>query len=98
MPGHSITHYERKIMGDLRIAFEDRIRNWPGVVLTVKFHVPHYIVNDKVFARIFTTRMVLTRLTEVQKMEIPKEIDAKPYKTLSMSSTTWTGIKFTDVP
>ena len=97
MPGHSITHYNHKIMKDLRVAFEDRIRNWPDVVLTEKFHVPHYIVNDIVFARIFTERMVLTKLTDVQKMEIQEKINAKPFKTLSMSAAIWTGIKFTNI-
>ena len=97
MPGHSITHYNVKIMKDLRAAFEDRIRDWPDVVLTEKFHVPHYIVNNIVFARLFTERMVLTKLTDVQKIEMQKKINAKPFRTLSMRTAIWIGIKFTNI-
>ena len=58
---------------ELREAFEKEILQWPQVNCKRMFGCPCYLANGKMFAGLVTKGLILTKLNDSEKEELPKQ-------------------------
>jgi len=66
-------YYTESEAGDLREAFEEIVRAWPGVTVKKMFGAPSYAANGNLFAIVVTGGIILTRLGEEEKTSLKND-------------------------
>ena len=64
---------------ELREAFEKEILKWPQVDFKKMFGCPCYLANGKMFAGMVTKVIIITKLTSLEKEELKKLREIKPF-------------------
>jgi len=71
--------YSEEETKELREAFEKEILKWPQVDYKKMFGCPCYLANGKMFARMITKGIVITKLTSLEREELNKLRATKPF-------------------
>ena len=71
--------YNEEETKELREAFEKEILKWPQTDYKKMFGCPCYLANGKMFAGLVTKAIVITKLNPLEKEELNKLRQAKPF-------------------
>ena len=74
---------------ELREALEKEILTWPQVYFKKMFGCPCYLGNGKMFAGLVTKGLVITKLNNVEKEELQKFREIKPFVAGSKIIRSW---------
>jgi len=74
---------------ELRESFEKEILAWPQVTSKKMFGCPCYLANGKMFAGMVTKGIVITKLTSLEKEELEKMRETKPFTTGAKTIRNW---------
>jgi predicted DNA-binding protein (MmcQ/YjbR family) len=66
-------YYSEEDTKDLRLAFEDKVLQWPQVSSKKMFGCPCYQANGKLFAFFVTKGVVITQLTQSEREELSRQ-------------------------
>ncbi|PVX25798.1 MAG: hypothetical protein CW691_03470 [Candidatus Bathyarchaeum sp.] len=64
---------------ELRESFENQILNWPYITSKKMFGCPCYLAKGKMFAGMVTKGIVITKLTDLEKEDLQKIRETKPF-------------------
>ncbi|UCH01466.1 MAG: TfoX/Sxy family protein [Candidatus Bathyarchaeota archaeon] len=73
--------YNEEETKELRESVEKEILRWPQVTSKKMFGCPCYLANGKMFAGLVTKGIVITKLNSLEKEEIQKTHEIKPFVT-----------------
>jgi hypothetical protein len=62
------------------LRIEKEVLNWPNVTTKKMYGCPCYKNEEKLFAFLVTDCVVLTRVSEQEKIELSKEFEIKPFQ------------------
>jgi hypothetical protein len=82
-------YYNEEKMQNLRLKIEKEILSWPNVTTKKMYGCPCYKYKDKLFAFMVTDGVVLTKISEKDKMELSKEFSIKPFQTATRTMKSW---------
>ena len=73
-------YYNEEKMHNLRLLIEEEHLNWPNVTTKKMYGCPCYKNKEKLFAFLVTDGVVLTKMSEQDKIRLSKEFTIKPFK------------------
>ena len=73
-------YYNEKKMHNLRLLIEKEVLNWPNVTTKKMYGCPCYKNKEKLFAFLVTDGVVLTKMSEQDKIRLSKEFTIKPFQ------------------
>ena len=71
--GLIMPYYSEAETRELRLRIEDIVLSWPGVMKKMMFGAPSYGVGKTLFAILMTGGIILTQLSEEEKMRLLKD-------------------------
>ena len=74
---------------DLRYALEKIILGWYKVTYRKMFGCPCYLANGKMFTGLVTKGLVITKLSELERLELNKITRTQPFKVRKKVMKTW---------
>ena len=74
---------------ELKESFEKQILAWPQVSFKKMFGCPCYLANGKMFAGMVTKGIVITKLSILEREELEKMREIKPFVTGSKTIRNW---------
>jgi hypothetical protein len=86
-------YYNEEKMHHLRLRIEGEILNWPNVTTKKMYGCPCYKNNEKLFAFLVTDGVVLTKVSEQEKMELSKEFEITPFQAGNRTINKWPQIR-----
>jgi hypothetical protein len=93
-------YYNEVKMHDLRLEIEKEVLNWPNVTTEKMFGCPSYKNKDKLFAFLVTDGVVLTNVSEQDKVKVSQEFKVTPFQAGKRTMSRWSQIsvgKITDL-
>lgn len=82
-------YYNEEKMQNLRLRIEKEILNWPNVTTEKMFGCPCYKNKEKLFAFLVTNGVVLTNVSEQDKIKLSKEFKIKPFQAGKRTMNKW---------
>ena len=82
-------YYNEEKMQSLRLKIEKEILTWPDVNTKKMYGCPCYKYKEKLFAFLVTDGVVLTKLSEKDKMKLSKEFKIKPFQASTRTMKGW---------
>ena len=70
-------YYSEEKMQNLRLRLEKEILNWPNVTTKKMYGCPCYKNNEKLFAFLVTDGVVLTKVSQQDKIELSKRSEER---------------------
>ena len=89
-------YYNEEKMHNLRLNIEKEILSWPNVTTKKMYGCPCYKNKEKLFAFLVTDGIVLTKVTEQDKMKLSKEFKIKPFQASTRIMEGWPQIPFNE--
>jgi predicted DNA-binding protein (MmcQ/YjbR family) len=86
-------YYSEEKMHNLRLRIEKEVLNWPKVTTKKMYGCPCYKNEEKLFAFLVTDGVVLTRVSEQEKIELSKEFEIKPFQAGHRTMNEWPQIR-----
>jgi hypothetical protein len=86
-------YYNEEKMHNLRLKMEKEILNWPSVTQKKMYGCPCYKNKEKLFAFLVTDGVVLTNVSEPDKLTLTKEFDIKPFQAGNRTINKWPQIR-----
>jgi predicted DNA-binding protein (MmcQ/YjbR family) len=86
-------YYNEEKMQNLRLRIEKEILNWPNVTTKKMYGCPCYKNKEKLFAFLVTGGVVLTKVSEQDKIKLSKEINIKPFQAGKRTMNKWPQIR-----
>ena len=80
--------YSEEAMGALRARFEAKVLTWPGVKGRQMFGCPCYDA-AKMFAFLVTNGVVVTRLSEADRVTLSKRRGVAPFQPMGRAVSKW---------
>ena len=77
---------------ELRQAFEKEILRWPHIDYKKMFGCPCYLANGKMFAGLVTKGLIITKLNDIEKEELRKLKETKPFIAGDKTIKSWVHI------
>ena len=74
---------------ELRESFEKDVLKWPKVTSKKMFGCPCYLANGKMFAGLVTKGIVITKLSILEREELSKIQETKPFVTGGRTIKKW---------
>ena len=85
-------YYSEEQTKQLRLAFEEKILNWPQVSKKIMFGCPCYKTNEKLFAFLVTKGLVITKLNEAQREQLSNNYDVAFFQAGKKTVRNWVKI------
>lgn len=82
-------YYNEETMRDLRLRIEKEVLSWPDVTARKMYGCPCYKNKRKLFAFLVTDGVVLTKLSEQDKINLSKEFSVKPFQAGKRTMNRW---------
>jgi predicted DNA-binding protein (MmcQ/YjbR family) len=82
-------YYNEEKMQNLRLKIEKEVLSWPHVTTKKMYGCPCYKYKDKLFAFLVTDGVVLTKVSEQDKMKLSKEFSIKPFQAATRTMKGW---------
>jgi predicted DNA-binding protein (MmcQ/YjbR family) len=82
-------YYNEKKMHNLRLLIEKEVLNWPNVTTKKMYGCPCYKNKEKLFAFLVTDGVVLTKMSEQDKIRLSKEFTIKPFQAGKRKMNKW---------
>jgi hypothetical protein len=82
-------YYNEEKMHDLRLRIETEVLSWPDVTTRKMYGCPCYKNKEKLFAFLVTDGVVLTKLSEKDKVKLSKEFTVKPFQAGKRTMSKW---------
>ncbi len=82
-------YYNEEKMQNLRLRIEKEILNWPNVTTKKMYGCPCYKNKEKLFAFLVTDGVVLTQVSEQDKIKLSKEFKIKPFQAGKRTMNKW---------
>ena len=82
-------YYNEEKMLNLRLKIEKEVLGWPDVNTKKMYGCPCYKYKDKLFAFLVTDGVVLTKVSEQDKMKLSKEFPIKPFRAAKRTMKGW---------
>ena len=82
-------YYNEEKMHNLRLRLEEEILNWPNVTTKKMYGCPCYKNEEKLFAFLVTDGVVLTKVSEQDKIKLSKEFAIKPFQAGTRTINKW---------
>ena len=82
-------YYNEEKMRDLRLRIEKEVLSWPGVTTRKMYGCPCYKNREKLFAFLVTDGVVLTKLSERDKIKLSRELTVKPFQAGTRTMKNW---------
>ena len=92
----NMKYYNEEKMQNLRLKLEKEILNWPNVTTKKMYGCPCFKNKEKLFAFLVTDGIVLTKVSEQDKMKLSKEFNIKPFQAATRTMKSWPQIPFND--
>jgi hypothetical protein len=73
-------YYNEEKMHNLRLRIEEEILNWPNVTTKKMYGCPCYKNKEKLFAFLVTDGVVLTKVSDQDKIKLEKNLRLSPSK------------------
>ena len=86
-------YYSEEKMQNLRLRLEREILNWPNVTTKKMYGCPCYKNNEKLFAFLVTDGVVLTKVSQQDKIELSKEFEIEPFQAGKRTVNKWPQIR-----
>jgi hypothetical protein len=86
-------YYSEEEMQNLRLRLEREILNWPNVTTKKMYGCPCYKNNEKLFAFLVTDGVVLTKMSQQDKIELSKEFEIEPFQAGKRTVNKWPQIR-----
>ena len=72
-------YYNEEKMQNIRLEIEKEILSWPNVTTRKMYGCPCYKYKDKLFAFLVTGGVVLTKVSEKDKIKLYEEFIIRPF-------------------
>jgi hypothetical protein len=82
-------YYNEEKMQNLRLRIENEILYWPNVTTKKMYGCPCYKNKEKLFAFLVTDGVVLTQVSEQDKINLSKEFKIKPFEAGKRTMNKW---------
>jgi len=82
-------YYDEEVMKNIRLKIEEYIFQWPDVTTKKMFGCPCYKYKNKLFAFMVTDGIVLTKVDELDTIELSKEFSIKPFQSTTRTMKSW---------
>ena len=82
-------YYNEEKMHNIRLRIEKEILNWPDVTTKKMFGCPCYKYKNKLFAFLVTDGLVLTKVSEQDKINLSKDFPIKPFQAATRTMKNW---------
>jgi predicted DNA-binding protein (MmcQ/YjbR family) len=82
-------YYNEEKMQNLRLRIEKEILSWPNVTTKKMYGCPCYKYKEKLFAFMVTDGVVLTKVSEQDKIKLLKEFKIKPFQAATRTMKGW---------
>jgi len=82
-------YYNEEKMHNLRLRIDKEVLNWPNVTTEKMFGCPCYKNKDKLFAFLVTDGVVLTNVSEQDKVKLSQEFEIKPFQAGKRTMNRW---------
>jgi predicted DNA-binding protein (MmcQ/YjbR family) len=82
-------YYDEEKMQKIRSRIEKEVLEWPDVNTKKMFGCPCYKHGDKLFAFLVTYGLVLTKVSEQERMKLSREFMIKPFKAVTRTMRNW---------
>jgi len=86
-------YYNEEKMHNLRLRLEKEILNWPNVTTKKMYGCPCYKNKEKLFAFMVTDGVVLTKLSEQDKIKLSKAFKITPFQAGKRTMNKWPQIR-----
>jgi hypothetical protein len=91
-------YYNEAKMKSLRLKIEKEILSWSNVTTKKMYGCPCYKHKDELFAFLVTDGVVLTKVSEQDKIKLSKEFKTKPFQAATRTMKGWPQIPFDETP
>jgi len=82
-------YYNEEKMQNLRLKIEKEILSWPNVTTKKMYGCPCYKNKEKLFAFLVTDGVVLTKVSEQDKIQLSEEFTVKPFQAGKRTMNKW---------
>jgi hypothetical protein len=82
-------YYNEEKMHNLRLRIEKEVLSWPDVTTRKMYGCPCYKNKEKLFAFLVTDGVVLTKLSEKDKVKLSKEFTVTPFRAGKRTMNKW---------
>jgi predicted DNA-binding protein (MmcQ/YjbR family) len=72
-----------------KLRIEEEILNWPNVTTKKMYGCPCYKNKEKLFAFLVTDGVVLTKVSDQDKIKLSKEFEIKPFQAGKRTMNKW---------
>ncbi len=88
-PSLKMKFYDEGQMKAIREMLEKKVMGWPGVERKEMMGCLCYFRGRKFFTFLVTKGIVLTKLTEDDRANLPEQLESKPFEMSGRTSRTW---------
>lgn len=82
-------YYNEEKMHNLRLRIEKEILNWPNVTTKKMYGCPCYKNKEKLFAFLVTDGVVLTKVSDQEKIKLSIEFEVRPFQAGKRTMNKW---------
>ena len=82
-------YYNEEKMQNLRLKIEKEILSWPNVTTKKMYGCPCYKNKEKLFAFLVTDGVVLTKVSEQDKIQLSEAFTVKPFQAEKRTMNKW---------
>jgi predicted DNA-binding protein (MmcQ/YjbR family) len=82
-------YYNEEKMHNLRLRIEKELLIWPNVTTKKMYGCPCYKNKEKLFAFLVTDGVVLTKVSDQDKIKLLKEFEIKPFQAGKRTMNKW---------
>ena len=82
-------YYDEGVMKNIRLKIEENIFQWTDVTTKKMYGCPCYKYKNKLFAFMVTDGIVLTKVDELDRIELSKEFSTKPFQSTTRTMKSW---------
>jgi hypothetical protein len=82
-------YYNEEKMQNIRLKIEKQVLSWPDVTTKKMYGCPCYKYKDKLFAFLVTDGVVLTKVSDQDKINLSKEFSIKPFQAATRTIKGW---------
>ncbi len=88
-PSDRMKFYDEEQMKPIRETLEKKIMGWPGVERREMMGCLCYFRGKKFFTFLATKGIVITKLSEDDRSNLPEQLETKPFEMSGRTSRTW---------
>jgi len=90
-------YYNEEKMQNLRLRIEEEILKWPNVTTKKMYGCPCYKNKEKLFVFLVTDGVVLTKVSEHDRIKLSKEFTIKPFQAGKRTINKWPQIRVEEI-